>query len=230
MPHTPFSGVTTRAREVQDILRDLKERLRKPGMKLKWNLAGHSVFEAVFARGDRRLGAALKRAWELGARFDGWTDRFDEGLWYRAMADTGLDAPFYAQRERGRDEILPWDHLSAGVSREYLWQEYQRALDEKFTPDCRRGGCTGCGVCDHEKISPVVYEGPVPALQAGGPERVESGRRDAVASDEAGFLYRIIYSKLDRARFFGSSNCDGDRARVRRTGLPAAYSKGLRPH
>ncbi|MEM5789800.1 MAG: radical SAM protein, partial [Syntrophobacteraceae bacterium] len=94
-PQTPFQWVSQLPRqEMSDILRDLKEKLRKPGMKLKWNLAGHSVFEAVFARGDRRLGAALKRAWELGARFDGWTDRFDEGRWYRALAESGLDAGF----------------------------------------------------------------------------------------------------------------------------------------
>ncbi len=227
-PQTPFQWVSQIPQEeVARILKDLKERLRKPGMKLKWNLAGHSVFEAVFARGDRRLGPALRRAWELGARFDGWTDRFDETLWYRALAETGLDAGFYAQRERARTEVLPWDHLSAGVSRDYLWREYQRALEEKFTPDCRCGECVGCGVCDHEKVAPVVHEarpeefGPAPEP----PRTHETGR------EEPGFLYRVIYSKLDQARFFGQLEMAAafERA-VRRAGLPAAFSKGFHPH
>ncbi len=230
-PQTPFQWVSQIPQdEVARILKDLKERLRKPGVKLKWNLAGHSVFEAVFARGDRRLGPALRRAWELGARFDGWTDRFDENLWYRALSETGLNAEFYAQRERERTEVLPWDHLSAGVSRDYLWREYQRALEEKFTPDCRRGECIQCGVCDHERVAPVVHEGPATGLEPvrAVPERLQ--RKDP-GREEAGYLYRVIYSKLDRARFFGQLEMATafERA-VRRAGLPAAFSKGFHPH
>jgi len=226
---TPFQWVGQLPREeVSAILEDLKQRLRKPGMKLKWSLAGHSIFEAVFARGDRRLGAALKRAWDLGARFDGWTDHFNENLWYRALADTGLDAAFYAQRERPFDEILPWDHISSGVSREYLRNEYRSALEEQYTPDCRHGGCTGCGVCDHETVSPLIHEERVPELDAAP---VENASAPVPASDDAGFLYRVIYSKLDRARFFGQLEMAAafERA-VRRANLPAAYSKGFHPH
>ncbi len=229
---TPFQWAPQLSREgMSDILGDFKERLRRPGMKLKWNSVGHSVFEAVFARGDRRLGAALRRAWELGARFDGWTDCFNEDTWYRALAETGLDAKFYAERERGFDEILPWDHISAGVSREYLLLEYRKSKEEKFTPDCRSGECTGCGVCDESGISPVLHKSPVPALDAVKAQPARSSVVRTTGSGEGGFLYRVIYSKLDRARFFGQLEIAAafDRA-VRRARLPAAFSSGFHPH
>lgn len=231
-PQTPFQWATQLAREeVAEVLLNLKDRLRKPGIKLKWNVAGQSVFEAVFARGDRRLGKVIRRAWELGARFDAWTDRFKEDIWYRALAETGLDAGFYAQRVRSREEILPWDHISAGVSREYLWAEYQRAMDEKFTPDCRRGSCTGCGVCDRLGVAPLVHAQPDLQLTARSAEKPGKADDNAGVSGEAGFLYRIIYSKLDRARFFGQLEMATafERA-IRRSGLPAAFSKGFHPH
>ena len=174
-PQTPFQWAPQMAEEeMHACLLSFKERLRKPGLKLKWNLEGNSILEGVFARGDRRLGRVLKRAWELGARFDGWTDYFNETVWYRALAECGLDARFYATRGRGRDEILPWDHLSAGVSREYLWNEYQRALEEEFTADCRQGGCTGCGVCDHESV--FARCSPVPHAAYAGGRRLVRGK------------------------------------------------------
>lgn len=226
-PLTPFQWVSQmEAGRIEQCLFDFKERLRKPGLRLKWNQPGSSVFEAVFARGDRRLGAAILRAWELGARFDGWSDHFDEELWHRALGEAGLNAAFYAERGRGRDEILPWDHLSAGVSRGYLWSEYEKALLGEFTSDCRRGECTACGVCDHEKLAPLVHEEPVPEL-------VGEGASDgvAVSSDEREFLYRVIYSRLGRARFFGQLEMAAafERA-IRRAGLPASFTKGFHPH
>ncbi|MGA2401084.1 MAG: TIGR03960 family B12-binding radical SAM protein [Syntrophobacteraceae bacterium] len=226
-PMTPFqwSSQISEA-QIEDYLRMFKERLRKPGLRLKWNLPGNSIFEAVFARGSRRLGAALKHAWELGARFDGWSEHFREDLWHRALAETGLSAAFYAERRRDRDEILPWDHLSAGVSREYLWNEFEKAMEEDFTPDCRHGRCGLCGVCDHKTISPVIHEEPVGELKSDKPP--EKGC-PSCADDE--FLYRVIYSRLGKARFFGQLEMAAafERA-IRRADLPAAFSKGHHPH
>ena len=229
-PQTPFQWAPQLPAEaMRNNMRMFKDRLRKPGLKLKWNLEGNSVLEAVFARGDRRLGKALKRAWELGARFDGWTDYFNENTWYRALAETGLDARFYAERERGRDEILPWDHLSAGVSREYLWKEYEKSLGEEFTGDCRQGNCAVCGVCDHKSLSPVVHESA--ELHSGCEVGGDPSGEDEPVPTEREFLYRIVYSKLDKARFFGQLEMATafERA-IRRAGLPAAFSKGFHPH
>lgn len=228
-PLTPFQwSPQLSGEQMVEYLQGFKERLRRPGLKMKWNSAGSSIFEAVFARGDRRLGNAIRRAWELGARFDGWTDYFKEDIWHQALKETGLNAAFYAQRARGRDEILPWDHISAGVSREYLWQEYEKATKEEYTPDCRRDSCTGCGVCDHHVIKPLTHEPPVPPVSPGETARAI---RQAPGSDDKEFLYRVIYSKLGRARFFGQLELATafERA-LRRAGLPAAFSRGHHPH
>jgi radical SAM family uncharacterized protein/radical SAM-linked protein len=227
-PMTPFQWASQLSEpQVIEYMQSFKDRLRKPGLRLKWNNPGSSIFEGVFARGDRRLGKTLRRAWELGARFDGWTDHFREDTWHRALAETGLDAAFFAQRGRGRDEILPWDHLSAGVTREYLWGEYEKSLSEEYTPDCRRGRCTLCGVCDHKTVKPVVHEEPLPELRAA----CVSGKGRVAAGDETELLYRITYSKLERARFFGQLEMATvlERA-IRRAGFPAAYTKGHHPH
>ena len=86
----------------------------------------------------------LYRAWELGCKLDGWDEHFDKEKWDRAFADCGVDPSFYANREMGKDEILPWDHISSGVTKTYLRSEYDRAMEGVATPDCK-AGCRGCG-------------------------------------------------------------------------------------
>lgn len=104
-----------------------------------------SVLEGVFARGDRRIGAALLRAFELGCKFDGWHEYFRYDVWQAAFEETHLDMSFYNTRVRAYDEYLPWDLLDAGIDKSYLVSEYEHALKGEVTGDCR-DGCTGCGV------------------------------------------------------------------------------------
>ncbi|MGC9966059.1 MAG: TIGR03960 family B12-binding radical SAM protein [Syntrophobacteraceae bacterium] len=226
-PMTPFQWSSQMPVErMEDCLQMFKERLRRPGLRLKWNQPDTSVLEAVFARGGRELGKVIKRAWELGARFDGWSDHFNPALWHHALAEMGLSAAFYAERGRERDEVLPWDHLSAGVSRDYLWSEYEKARGEEFTPDCRGGGCTQCGVCDHERLSPLIHEEPVMELKLG---KRPGGTAASDADRE--FVYRVIYSRLGRARFFGQLEMAAALERaIRRAGLSASFTKGHHPH
>jgi len=145
-PFTPFQWA---AQDTPDELRRkltlLRGVLKQKAVVFHWHEVAVSRLEAVFARGDRRLADALERAWRLGARVDGWTEWFDEAKWLRAFEETGLDPDFYACRARGKDEVLPWDFIDAGVSRAYLWKEYERALAGEPTPDCRCG-CNGCGL------------------------------------------------------------------------------------
>lgn len=128
----------------------LRDELRKvKGVDFKYHAPDLSYIEAVFARGDRRLADVMERAWRKGCRFDGWSDQYRHDLWLEAFREEGLDPDFYALRERALDELLPWDHLDAGVTKEFLLREWKKALKEERTQDCRKG-CVGCGVNRYE--------------------------------------------------------------------------------
>ena len=104
-----------------------------------------SRIESVFARGDRRLGAAIIAAEERGCQFDGWENHFKYDTWLEVFAELGLDVDFYAHRERGLDEVLPWDFIDCGVDKRFLLREWAMAKEAKITEDCRLN-CVGCGV------------------------------------------------------------------------------------
>jgi radical SAM family uncharacterized protein len=144
--HTPFQWVPLAAeadiRTQQDYLKD---DLRGPGLKLSWNHPQETLLEAVLSRGDRRLGAAIHRAWQLGARFDGWSDQFKVEAWRQAFRETGLEPDFYARRPRPLDELFPWDHLDAGVTKTYLAHDYEASLRGEPHLDCREQ-CYACGI------------------------------------------------------------------------------------
>ena len=150
-PFTPFqwAGQLDQAQVIRRQQR-LKEQLsRIKGVDFKYHAPDLSFIEAVFARGDRRVGEALERAWRLGCRFDGWSDHFRYDLWLRAFEETGVDPAFYASRPRARDEVFPWEHLDAGVTRAFLLREWDKALAGQTTQDCRKG-CVGCGMNRYE--------------------------------------------------------------------------------
>lgn len=156
-PHTPFQWeAQDSAEQLEKKQRLLKSRFKNRRIDYSWQDAGLSVLEGAFARGDRRLACVLGYAYELGCRFDAWSDQVDLDQWKRAFAACGLDMSFYAQRARSRNEVLPWSHLSSGVSEEFLWQERQRAYACEHTPDCRFAACTGCGVCEALEASMVL--------------------------------------------------------------------------
>jgi len=144
-PHTPFqwcSLLPGPELEVQQSL--LRQGLRRPGISLSWHEPEMTLLEAALSRGDRRLAPVIERAWRSGARLDAWDEHFEADLWWRAFQAEGLDPDFYARRERSLEEVLPWDHISTGVSREFLLGEFRRALQGEITPDCREG-CLSCG-------------------------------------------------------------------------------------
>ncbi len=145
-PHTPFQWVglepATSVREKQALLR---RELRGGGLKLDYSDPGATLLEAVLARGDRRLGAVVQRAWERGARFDGWDEQRNMSTWLRAFAEIGLDPDFYACRERLPDETFPWEVVNTGVRREFLWREHERSQRGETLADCRER-CHACGI------------------------------------------------------------------------------------
>jgi len=156
-PHTPFQWAPqlsieeTRARQ-----NFLRRELKRHRIHFKWHDACLSDLEGVFSRGDRRLGPVLVRAYELGCRFDGWSDRFRWDLWQRAFDETGCKPEWY-HRRRLLDEALPWDHLDSGVAKPWLQRELANAFARTLTPDCSIERCTNCGACDFETIQNVTY-------------------------------------------------------------------------
>jgi hypothetical protein len=108
-----------------------------------------SYLEGVFSRGDRKILPAIITAARLGC-FDSWSESFSWQRWRDAFAAHGIDPASYVERERGKDEVLPWDHLDAGVKRDFLWEEYLRSQDGRSTPDCRFDECSSCGACSEE--------------------------------------------------------------------------------
>lgn len=145
-PHTPFQW---EPQDTPDMFikkhNYLTGKLRIKGVTFNYHETGTSNLEAVFARGDRRVGKALARAHELGCRFDGWTEHFKPQLWQKAFEDTAVDPEFYSYRRRSYEEVLPWDIIDTFITKEFLMRENEKAKKEQVTPDCRNG-CAGCGM------------------------------------------------------------------------------------
>ncbi len=146
-PHTPFQWVAQDSEA--DLLpkyETLKAGLRRAGAQFSWQSPKMSLLEGVLARGDRRLGQVIHRAWQLGCRFDAWSDHFSYDKWLRAFKESELDPHLFAHRQRPLDEPLPWAHIDTGVSLAFLKREYLRTLEDgDETPDCHYR-CNLCGL------------------------------------------------------------------------------------
>ncbi len=144
-PFTPFQwDAQNTYEEFGEKAQIVKSEIKRRQVRFTYHNTMMSSMEGVLARGDRRQSALLYRAWQLGCRFDGWTEHFDFAKWQQAFADTGLSMAFYANRERSYDEVLPWDHISVGVTKKFLMNEREKAMRAETTPNCRQK-CSGCG-------------------------------------------------------------------------------------
>ena len=144
-PHTAFQWEPQITREEYERrVQLLRENMTTKTVTYNWHDGQTSFIEAVLARGDRRLGNALETVWRKGGHLDAWEEYFSLERWQEAFAECGVDPAFYAYRRREKDEIMPWDMISSGVTREYLWREHENAVAGVTTPDCRTR-CNGCG-------------------------------------------------------------------------------------
>ena len=144
-PHTPFQWEKQiMPQEYLRRCRLLKSHFYSKSIEYDYHAPDLSQLEAVFARGDRRLGAVIEEAVKNGARLDGWDEYFDYAKWQDAFRKCGVDGDFYTVRGYGEDELLPWDTIDVGVTKKFLKLERKRAYESKITPDCRHG-CAGCG-------------------------------------------------------------------------------------
>ena len=169
-PHTPFQWASQLDHETTDarlaLLRDAIRSDREYGKAIgfRYHDGKPGIIEGLLSRGDRRVGRVILEAWRRGARFDGWSEHFEFDRWSDAardaLADEPVDLDWYTTRERDHAEVLPWDHLDSGLDREWLWEDWQDALEEVGVEDCRWTPCFDCGVCDqmgtHIQIGPPV--------------------------------------------------------------------------
>ena len=148
-PHTPFQwAAQDPPEEIRRKLALIRHAIKDHrGLKLRTNDPEEGVIEGLLARGDRRVAAVVERAWQLGARFDGWHEMPTLDLWRRAMAETGIDLDHVSHRERDEREALPWDHLDSGLDKGWLWEDWQEARSGRELDDCRWSPCYDCGVC-----------------------------------------------------------------------------------
>ena len=145
-PFTPFQWAPMEKMDiVTEKINAVKGAIKSRSIVYNYHEQKTSYMEAVLARGDRRLCDVLIKAYEKGAKFDGWSEYFDFELWQEALAECNVDGDFYVYRQRSYDEILPWDFIDIGVTRKYLERENEKAKTGEPTQNCRKG-CTGCGV------------------------------------------------------------------------------------
>ncbi len=145
-PFTPFQWTPmARLQDVNEKINAVKGAIKSKCIVYNYHEQKTAIMESVFARGDRRLCDVLIKAFEKGAKFDGWGQYFNYRLWMEAMEECNLDVDFYAYRERTYDEVLPWDFIDIGVNRKYLEAESEKAKKAELTQNCRKG-CTGCGI------------------------------------------------------------------------------------
>ena len=223
--HTPFQwrrqiGVEETAAR-QDFFR---RRLKDRNISVKWHDARMSLIEGIISRGGEEVGALIETAFALGCRFDGWSDRFRFDLWEEAFRRTGTD-PQVSLRERPLTEDFPWDRIDCGVSREFLLAESRRADQGEPTPDCRTGGCGGCGVCDHQTVRVVTAPPDAPV------GTVVSTYAAPLAGSGAEGSFRIRFTKLGPARFLSHLELSSALTRAMILGgITFVHSQGFHPH
>jgi hypothetical protein len=165
--HTPFQwfGQDSQAelRRKVNLLKDAARKTR--GLSLRWHDPAATTAEGIVSRGDRRMGQVIEHVWAAGGTFQEWSEHFDLKLWEDGLTEAGMTLQEAVHRDRASDEPLAWDHISAGLHRDFLWQDFLDALGERGLEDCRWTPCYDCGACTEFGLEHVVAS-PVPP--AGG--------------------------------------------------------------
>lgn len=216
--HTPFQWLGLAPPETIRRRLALAKRNAPRQVKVDGEL-GSRVVEACLARGDRRLGAVILDASRRGARFDAWGDLYDEEAWAAAFAAAGLDIVDYACRELPLDAPLPWDHVDAGVTKEFLAAELEKARAGRPSPPCESAACRRCGACD-DGLTVSRADGALPAPGPGAAaQRTERARRLLFTYGKTGRWRWLSHLELYRLVL----------AQLRRAGVPVSWSGGYSP-
>jgi len=229
-PHTPFQWYGQNPSDELKRKKDyIKNTLTKRGFKIKGHDVEMSLLEAAFCRGDERLAPLIEKAWSLWCRLDGWSEVFDFEKWKMAMDFTGINVEDFAKKTYEKSDILPWDKIDIGVTKEFLWKEYQKAFSGEFTPDCRKV-CQNCGLEYLEKakklgsceVSPLIFTSS--QLPNFSTSQLPDTRRFKPVR------IRVEFSKTGRLKYLSHLELVTVLHRaIRKAGFPIGYSKGFHP-
>ncbi len=230
-PFTPFQWAPmNRADEFlskADLTRKgITSQLNQRHIHYNWHEAKTSVLEGVFARGDRKLSDVIEHAYKHGAIYDAWSETFKPEIWDAAFEAVGIDPEFYTTRVRTKDEVFPWDILDCGVSKSFLYREWERSQEAVVTPNCRQA-CQGCGAGRYQCDLCTRSEDSRPSKEFVRPSMppIKKGEHEGV------YKYRIKFSKQGPIRFIGHLDLMRYFQKVlRRSNLDIKYSEGYSPH
>jgi radical SAM family uncharacterized protein/radical SAM-linked protein len=219
-PHTPFQWCQQISLEQsKKTISYLKEQFNIKGIRFKWQDPHVSFMEGIWSRGDRQLSSVLVKAFESGCQFDGWNDLFRFDLWQKAFAEADISQEQYLSG-RSFERSLPWDHIDVRIKRSFLIDEFQKAMNETQTGDCRTDKCNLCGCCDFKEIKPVADQ-KIQADQFPERKRIPDLTYQKIL---------FTYSKKLNARFLGHLELVTIIIRAfRRAGFRFEYSQGFHP-
>ena len=209
----------------------LKEHIRDKAIVFNYHNAKLSILEGVIARGDRRLSEVIYTAWKNGAKFDGWSDLFKFDIWMAAFVTCNINSKYYNERKRDFYDALPWDHTSPAVRKNFLIDEWNKALAEQLTQDCRRTHCTGCGICQQISVGVIDHAAQVGIMSNEQGTRQELSNVSLEPCHLTLYKYRAqirkgpeiaVLSHLDYVDLYARA--------LLRSKLPIAYSEGFNPH
>jgi radical SAM family uncharacterized protein/radical SAM-linked protein len=222
-PHTPFQWESQiPLEEMKEKLRLMRDGVKRNHLRFKWQDPHISFLEGVFSVGDRNLSRVLVEAFRLGCRFDGWSDQFRFPLWKEAVEKAGLEMDLHT-RKRKFETIPPWSFIDTGTDPQFLWEEYQRGLEEKISPPCVKENCHRCGVCDGETIT--IKEGDPAEMKTPGRITRKEIRKKGMKKK-----IRLKFRKVGEMRFLSHLELAHLFFRAsRRADLPLCFSEGFHP-
>ncbi len=222
-PHTPFQWESQiPLEEMKEKLHLMRDGVKRNHLRFKWQDPHLSFLEGIFSMGDRNLSRVLVESFRLGCRFDGWSDQFRYPLWKEAFEKTGLEMDSHT-RKRKFEDILPWSLVETGMDEQFLWEEYQRGLEEKISPPCVKENCHRCGICDGKTIT--VRESDPAEIKALERRAKKDIRRKGIKKK-----IRLKFRKVGEIRFLSHLELAHLFYRAsKRADLPLCFSEGFHP-
>jgi radical SAM family uncharacterized protein/radical SAM-linked protein len=222
-PHTPFQWESQiPLEEMREKLHFLRDGVKRNHLRFKWQDPHLSFLEGIFSLGNKNLSQVLVEAFRLGCRFDGWSDQFQYSLWKEAFEKTGLKMDVHT-RKRKTEDTLPWSFIETGMDAQFLWEEYQRSLEEKISPPCVKENCHRCGICD----------GKIIAIKENDPKEIKTLEKIVKKDIRKKGLkkkIRLKFRKVGEMRFLSHLELMHLFYRAsKRADLPLCFSEGFHP-